>query len=93
MNDDCPKCMRACMRVSCASIQCAVVRGESIYCSKNIGRPWWKGKEAERYTESLISSRGRGIGGRAEEVEGRKKGKTANVRGGEGASLDRVIIA
>jgi len=59
------------------------VRGESIYCSKNIGRPWWKGKEAGRDTESLVGSRGRRIGGRAGwKVE--KKGKTASIGGGEG---------
>lgn len=56
--------MYARVHVSCASIQCAVIRGESIYCSKNIGRPWWKGKE-ERVKDTELLSRltGKGIGG------------------------------
>lgn len=54
------------VRVSCASIQCAVVRGESIYCSKNIGRPWWtakgSGKKKIRGNRWGIGSRKRNWG-------------------------------
>lgn len=61
--------------VSCASIQCAVIRGESIYCSKNIGRPWWKGKEAGKKHGAVGRLTGKGIWGEGG-MEGRKKGRT-----------------
>lgn len=67
--------MYARVHVSCASIQCAVIRGESIYCSKNIGRPWWKGKEERvKDTELLVGLLEKELG--EGEAESRRKGQT-----------------
>lgn len=63
--------------VSCASIQCAVIRGESIYCSKNIGRPWWKGKEAGKKHGAVGRLTGRGIGGGRAEWKVKEEGTDA----------------
>lgn len=66
------------VRVSCASIQCAVVRGESIYCSKNIGRPWWTGKEAGERCGVIGRLTGEEFGGEGG-VEGRRKRRTGGI--------------
>ena len=49
---------------SCASIQCAVVRGESIYCSKSIGK-----------CEKSVSERKKNETGNNRERMGKTKGK------------------